>query len=586
MTKAFSLKTKIIAVIITILIILFIFVIKPFIDFKILENKLLESGKRYFEINDTKLPTGNRIKKIYLKELYDKDYVDNEVKRTFTAKGCNVENSFVRVFKSSDNYKYEVYLECGVWKSSIDHEGPVIKLKGQDEISVYKDEKYSELGVLSVVDNTDGVINTNKVKIDYSNVDTSKVGVYEVTYEIKDSYNNITIKKRIVRVNETLNHIVNSQTNNKGIYKGQQFNNYVLLDGILFKIVGINKNKTVKLVTDKTISAINYNDAEDLLNNSFYNKLSDSAKSLIYKKSKWCINSTTNPKNYKKCSKYSKKNPVGLLSIIDINNSKGDNISYLEGTLVNNLKNKKTSYLYFNGDFIEKPVEENIVITPAINIIEDAIIVSGNGNSSNPFRLKGNTSYLKPGRNVSDAKVGDYLNYSGYSWRVIGKEDDGTTKIIMNDVIKKASDVYDLPFTNSVSINFNTSKKENIGYSLINQISSYVNTSLFVSKKINYPKYSKDIGYNSDKKEDNYKLKINLPSMYDILSTSYDNEFYWYKDYSNDKYCYMHYLGMVKCDKYNENDSYGIRVIAYLKNNVKIKSGKGLQENQYTLSVK
>ena len=74
--------------------------------------------------------------------------------------------------------------------------------------------------------------------------------------------------------------------------------------------------------------------------------------------------------------------------------------------------------------------------------------------------------------------------------------------------------------------------------------------------------------------------------MYDILSTSYDNEFYWYKDYSNDKYCYMHYLGMVKCDKYNENDSYGIRVIAYLKNNVKIKSGKGLQENQYTLSVK
>ena len=44
--------------------------------------------------------------------------------------------------------------------------------------------------------------------------------------------------------------------------------------------------------------------------------------------SKWCNEKISNPENYTKCNSYSKKKAVGLLSVADINNSKGEDGSY------------------------------------------------------------------------------------------------------------------------------------------------------------------------------------------------------------------------------------------------------------------
>ncbi len=588
MNTKIDLKYKILFVLIIIIILGYIFVLKPFLTFRKMEEKFLDSGKRYYEINSSKLPTGKRINKLYLKELYDKSFVEEDYKKLIIDNKCSLENSFIRVYKKDNNYNYDAYLECCMWKSKIDHEGPVINLNGNDEINLYKDEKYKELGVKNVVDDTDGTIDIKNVEIDSSKVKTSKVGTYQVTYKVKDSYNNVTIKTRTIKVTETLNHIVSSQTKNKNIYTGSQSNNYLMLDGIIFRIVGLNADKTVKVVTDTPISAVNYNDVNAWLNDYFYNKFSDSAKEYIVKSSKWCIDNVADTSNYTKCNKYSKKSPIGLLSVLDINNSKDESGVYMlnGNTLLYNLKDNKTSYLYTNNSLYENSVDDNIVLTPVLNIVEDAIIVSGDGTLDDPFRLKGNKTSLKPGDKISDAKIGEYFTYSGYTWRVIGKEDDNTTKVIMDGVLQKDAENYYLAFTDTATINFNPSKKKNIGYSLANEVSSYLKTGLFVSKKIDYPKYSKEIGYKANKKSNSNKLKINIPSMYDLFSTSYIDSYYWYKEYSNDKYCYMYYLGNVKCSKYDFNDMHGIRVIAYLNDNVKVEKGKGLMNNQYVLAAK
>ncbi len=588
MKEKISFKVKLIIGLIVVLLLVFFLFIKPFLNFRKLEKKLLDYGQRYYEVNNTKLPTGNRIVKVYLKELYDKEFVDSDYKRIYTDSGCSLENSFVRVNKKNNEYNYETYLECGRWKSKVDHSGPVIKLNGKEEITLYRNEKYKELGVASVVDDTDGSLDIKKVEIDSSKVKTSKVGSYEVTYKIRDSYSNTSIVKRTIKVIETLNHIVSSQTKAKNTYIGAQYNNYIMLDGILFRIVGINPDKTVKIVTDKSISAINYNDAFEYLNNKFYNSLSDSAKEYIVKNSKWCIDKVSDPKKYAKCSSYTKKYPIGLLSIIDINNSMDNQgVTYLNSnTLVSNLKDSKTSYLSFNREYIENSIDDNIVIAPVLNILEDATIVSGNGSPTSPYRFKGNTKHLKPGSKLTEAKLGEYITYSGYTWRVIGKEDDETTKIIMDGVVQNEEGNIYFQFTDKNSINFNASKKNNIGYSLANSVSKYTKTNYFVNKKIDYPKYSGNITYKGKGKTNAYKLKINLPSLYDLLSTSYSEDYYWYKEYTNDKYCYMYYLGNIKCAKRDSNDKFGIRVVAYLNKDVRVESGKGLNNNQYTLSTK
>ena len=584
-----ELKYKVLFVLIIIFLLVFFIVIKPYFSFKNMEKELLESGKRYYEINNTKLPTGKRIEYVYLKELYLKDFIESDLKKKINSKNCNVDTSFIRVYKENNEYKYDDYLECKWHKSKIDHEGPSIVLNGKEEITIYKDEKYKELGVSSVVDDTDGKLNVKDVEIDSSKVKTSKVGTYEVTYRIKDSLKNETIKKRKVNVIETLTHVVKKQTKNTGIYTGEQSKNYILLDGILFRIVGMNSDKTIKLVTDTTISAINYDSAEEWLNKVFYEKLSDSAKKYIVKDSKWCIDNVLDPSNYNKCNKYTNKNPIGLLSIMDYNNSLEEigeeKVSFIPSTLLYNLKTRTTGYISKGSNYERINPNDNIPIAPAVNIVKNATIVSGNGTSDNPYRLKGNRKSLKAGDKINNARVGDYIQYSGYTWRVIEKEDDETTKIIMDGVIiTEEGNSYDLGFTNKSSINFNIKEKDSLAYALANEASKYVRTNLLVSKERDYPKYSKEIKYNADKKTNEYKLKLNIPSMYEVFSTSVNISNYWYKEYMNDIYCYYSYVNSLTCKEYDNDDFYGIRVVTNLSKNVTINSGKGISNNPYTLS--
>ncbi|MCI8655177.1 MAG: DUF5011 domain-containing protein [Clostridia bacterium] len=76
---------------------------------------------------------------------------------------------------------------------------PTIELKGEAEISIYKNAKYQELGY-TANDNCDGDI-TRKVVISGS-VDNTKIGEYEITYSVEDSYNNKAEVKRKVIVKE------------------------------------------------------------------------------------------------------------------------------------------------------------------------------------------------------------------------------------------------------------------------------------------------------------------------------------------------------------------------------------------------
>lgn len=84
-----------------------------------------------------------------------------------------------------------------------DREGPVLELKGSSTIYIYLGNSYYEPGY-TASDNCDGDI-TDKVIVN-SNVDTSKVGTYNIKYEVSDNAGNITSVERTVIVRKRLSY--------------------------------------------------------------------------------------------------------------------------------------------------------------------------------------------------------------------------------------------------------------------------------------------------------------------------------------------------------------------------------------------
>lgn len=78
-----------------------------------------------------------------------------------------------------------------------DNEPPVITILGDNPISVCIDSEYLDAGA-TARDNEDGDISSN-IETN-SNVNTSDVGIYRVTYTVKDEAGNQAVEQREVNV--------------------------------------------------------------------------------------------------------------------------------------------------------------------------------------------------------------------------------------------------------------------------------------------------------------------------------------------------------------------------------------------------
>lgn len=561
-------------------------IISPLIEFKKSENEVLNAGKRYFEVNKTYLPTGNRIKTISLKTLYNKDFIKEDIKVPNSSSMCDENESWVKVQKKNNEYNYIVYLKCGIYSSKVDHKGPTITLKGENEITVNKGDKFKDPGIASVSDNTDGKIDTKQVKVD-SNVNINKNGTYEIKYSIKDSFDNKTEVIRTVKVVQILDKIVKKETDKTNYYKGNDNNNYIKLDGILFKIVGLNEDGSVKVTSSEPLAFVDYNSVDTWLNDYFYDKLSDNVKKYIKTDSEWCNEVISNTDNYTKCNKYGKKKAVGLLSVADINNSKDkDGNSNLGTWQYSWLGNSKKSKLLKSGSNSMKIQEENkntlTGIRPTINLKTNLEISSGSGEASSPYLLKGRKKSLKAGEKISEAMTGEYILYSGYTWRVIGKESNGTTKIVMNESLEMDYQVITTIFDKKNSY-YNPTQKTNVGYKIANDVNSYINVNLFDKKSINVNLYKKYINYSEKTKVKQYKTKIEEVSLFDLYSPSTVSN-HWFRESTSNGLAYMNSpLTDVSEEKIINGSTGLIKLTANLNKNVSVKKGNGLITNPYNL---
>ena len=574
-------------------------VLSPMITFRQNEKALEEAGRRYFELNTNELPTGTRVKTVTLKTLYHKSYIEKDLFIPYSKKNCSVENSWVKVKRDNGEFKYYSYLDCGVLSSNIDHKGPEIKLNGEDEVTVGKGENFTDPGVKSVVDNADGKLDIESVTIK-GDVDTSKVGTYEIKYSALDSLSNKGVVTRVVKVVQKLNSTVKSELNGSSNYVGEPNNNYVRLSNMLYRIYGLDEKNNVILVQDEDVANVNYSKIDDWLE-YYYEHLNDKTKKMIVE-SKYCnmtVSDTT--LDITSCSSYTDKKKIYVPSIVEVNKAEGNGNFMKPSTMswLANSKSEKEAYIirnHFNGEDADKvsismPIINNYGIRPMMTIKGDTLIEGGIGTRSDPYTF-GDTKRGKGGSLVNERGTGEYISDGTTLWRIIDVLNDGTTKVISCYTVTAVGERIEFATDDSsTKIEYNPKNKKSVGYFINNTVSRYVDTTNLVNHEIQVPIYKKDFIYGEEVDTKTYKAVLSAPNMYEMFSAQTNNltghisHSYWLINTS--KYDYVGAaifdVGVPVDIQLLPYSSFGIRVVGYLKSTAVIRSGNGTFESPYLI---
>lgn len=589
---------KLAIIIVVVVLFLWFLILNPLLTFKGYEKQVEDAAKRYFEINPSQLPTGTRVRTLSVQDLFDQSYLKEDFYVPFSKKPCSITESWVKVRQEDGEYKYYTYLKCGVISSIVDHKGPEITLNGDDSITIDQGSKYEELGVKSVVDNSDGKMNIDDVTIDSSDVNTDVTGSYEVVYTIQDSLNNETRKIRTVNVVSRLESLVKKATNDSGVYTGINPNNYMYFSGMLFRILGVDGDN-VRIVAEQDVSNVNYSAIDEWLD-YYYDRINKKSKKYVVK-NKYCnmnaddgsISSLTN------CSSYTDEQEVSILSASDINQAGpvADNYLYPNSiSWVRNSKNDDEAYavrnVFYNSDsqYMSFDKDYNFGVRPVITIQGDALVVDGDGTQANPYSI-GDFESASTNDLVNTRSTGEYISYSGILWRIIDVDNDGTTKVIANTTLynngERVLTYYD---TNATSKIYNPTQRGNVGYFINNQASQFVDTEYFANKVVEVPIYKNDIKYGNESTTKKYKVKLSAPDMYEMFSAFNYNDkamkSYWLINSSRKQYtkAVISDIGVVMYGNIYDYDEYGVRPVGYLDKDCVIVRGRGTVDNPYIIT--
>lgn len=556
------------------------------------EKAFTKAVKRYYEYHTKALPQKGESKDLTLQDLYDKELID-DLYVPSSRKMCDT-SSWVRVYMDEEGeYKYITYLKCGRYSSRIDHEGPKITLNGDAVSYMALDTEYQEEGVKEINDNKDGKMDIAKVTIDSSNVNTKKIGTYKVTYTIKDSHYNKTVVTRQVVVTKGFSDTVRKSVSSDGYYKGTS-NNYVLFSGMLFRIVRINEDDTVKLVLDQPVNNMraNYEKYEDSnidtwLNKEFLNALT-SSKYLV--DTNYCVGSINSMADYTTYCSETVKRKVGLLDVSEYYNTySGNTTSILSKSFT---LGHKIGDNYADATFNETAptgTDTSILapIRPVITVASSLSIMSGDGSITKPYKLN-DYEYANKTDRINTRLIGEYLEYSGLVFRINQIDTNKNVRVILDGewIVKPDNNKLYISTNNIDKWSFNVKNDNEPGYVINNDYLDFIDVKSIKESTYEIPTNDKDKKYNKYKAS-KIKAKIVLPKTYDLFAATGTADYmYAYIDKStNNQMLFMinTYDGRVfEIDKSGYN-SYSIKIVTTLDGNLKIESGKGTVNSPYKL---
>lgn len=567
--------------------------------FKQEEQTFLDAVKRYYEYRQELLPAKGESREISLEKMFLEDRVEAlYVPKTKTL--CDT-SSWVRVVQTEEGeYQYYTYLKCGKYESDIDHEGPKIELNGEENMIISQNTTFEDPGVKKVTDNVDGEIDISKVTVDTSKVDTSKVGVYEVTYKAKDSTYNQTKVTRTVTVARNFSETVASETDESNYYKGQVADNYVQFSGMLWRIINVDENGNVKLISEDVVSNLRYDSAgykdsnvETWLNNVFYNSLTNPDKYLV--DTTYCIGAVNSVDDINNSCSETITAKVGLPSLDEyyktVENGYSamnyqNNYAYLLGNKLNG-----EALVVYNMKIHDLGLLNIPPVKPVVTIKNGLYIYEGDGTKEKPYKLN-DYQYGEEHETIKNRLVGEYISYSGQLFRIIGQEKDGSVKVIgANPLLNISTDnVLLVSVAGIPNYQYNLTDENNPGYIINEEYIEYLDDSNIISYEYPIITNTRGVKYNELKTE-NVKAKLMLASTTDLFSSVSEGIYssqrvQLFADRSEEEnmVIMLNVLTGVSFELSSDNFSeFSVKVITHLNGNLKIRSGEGTINNPYLL---
>ena len=407
--------------------------------------------------------------------------------------------------------------------------------------------------------------------------------------------------------------------------KGNPTNNYIWYSGFLWRIMGINADGTVRLITDENVTAIPYHEnnsnwdesyAKDWLNNYFYSRLKGNN---IIKEETWCSETTTSSSSARTTCENNLSTQPAYVSLITIDeyNLAGGSSSYLNiGQYQWTMTPYNSSRAWFvnsNGNVGSYSVTSTRGVRAVINVNSDVTITGGNGtlgttwgSQLGPYILNEDKSVEITGKLNEKAISGEYVLFAGKKYRVVDKDSNGNTKLILDGYYEETSGTI---YTMSYGSNNTFSTTTGIGQKLNGDVLNWLtNNSESEKAKLvsDYTWYQNNFAFgqsysvslNEESPTRSIQATVGLIRVGEVLSSqsssiltkgytttsSYNNaSSYWTMTpyTSSSDAWYVNNLDDV--GNYAVSNTLGVRAVIVINKDVEIISGTGTFSNPYVI---
>ena len=327
-------------------------------------------------------------------------------------------------------------------------------------------------------------------------------------------------------------------------FKGTISNNYVFFSGNIWRIMGVNKDGSIKLVSSGPISALRYGPTVissfkntymyEWLNNYYLSRISN--YDVLVKEPICSTTSGSTSTDTSSCSNEEllQKAKVSLLTLEEYNLSIEPGSSYLESSIPFVTVTQSDSdhyYVLSNGNNYQVGNPDTIYyVRPVINVDQNTIVTSGEGTSTSPFILDKKLFTTDHNNKTVDNMYvvpGEYMSLNNIIYRVVEVDSVGV-RLIRNS------------FNTSTNFEGVTFDDDSNNYNIDSGIGSVLNNTIFYNL---YSPYANSIRttvwYQGSAGTDSYKLtnlaktnliysvKLGIPKLAELFTIPIGTNEYW-----------------------------------------------------------
>ncbi len=427
-------------------------------------------------------------------------------------------------------------------------------------------------------------------------------GTRMIKYYLKENSKNNNKDNTVLLVDSVLKKqsyvdltkgLIFDEEKNEYRYLGEVSDNYLEYSGIMYRIIGIDKDNNLKVIADKSVTMM-YSGLEKGYDKSYVNKWlnydKDTAGSGVFENNiKESVNYLTNTyycedviddvKNIT-CDKNNTTYKISLLSLYDYYKAGGKSSFLNNGeTFYLGTLNKDNHNYYITSDgevSINEISTKTYAVRPVITISSGSVLLSGNGTENEPYKIL----EVKPAM-LEDATINTYVSYSNQVFKIIDNSGDAT-KVALNGVIKENDTEVVKTFGGNNNKYSNT--KNTVGYYLNNTYLKTLDSKNIVKSNWYIGALSLDnLDYNSEKNT-KVNLSVGMLSLGDMFVGDVNNVLTLSRGIESDQIINVinkegNFYGDFITSKYN------VRPALYLNKELKITGGSGTLDAPYELGV-